>query len=89
MPHRSTTCVCSSRRDRPGLRGRSAGRGASRRWPSSTTVSSASGCAEWLHDGRLRSEHEIVRGTVDDFPEQLRALFEGKNTGKLMLQIAD
>ncbi|MDD7942030.1 NADP-dependent oxidoreductase [Actinomycetospora lutea] len=25
--------------------------------------------AEWLRDGRLRSEHEIVRGTVDDFPE--------------------
>ncbi len=45
--------------------------------------------AGWLREGRLRSREDVVRGTVDDFPETLLRLFRGENTGKLVLQIAD
>ncbi len=45
--------------------------------------------AGWLRDGRLQSREDVVRGSVDDFPETLLRLFRGDNTGKLVLQIAD
>jgi NADPH-dependent curcumin reductase len=44
--------------------------------------------AKWMHEGRLRSREDIVHG-LDTFPQALLMLFEGKNFGKLILQIAD
>jgi NADPH-dependent curcumin reductase CurA len=43
--------------------------------------------ADWYHAGRLVSRETIVSGTVEDFPETLLKLFEGANTGKLILAL--
>jgi NADPH-dependent curcumin reductase CurA len=43
--------------------------------------------AEWYRDGRLVSREHIVHGTVADFPRVLLMLFEGANTGKLVLAL--
>ncbi|GIZ51552.1 NADP-dependent oxidoreductase [Noviherbaspirillum aridicola] len=44
--------------------------------------------AGWMKEGSFRSREDIVRG-LDKFPEALLMLFEGKNFGKLVLQVAD
>ena len=43
--------------------------------------------AEWYLAGRLVAHETIVRGSVEDFPETLLKLFEGANTGKLILAL--
>jgi NADPH-dependent curcumin reductase len=43
--------------------------------------------AEWYRTGRLVVQETVVRGSVEDFPETLLMLFEGANTGKLVLAI--
>jgi NADPH-dependent curcumin reductase CurA len=43
--------------------------------------------AEWYADGRLVSREQVVHGTVADFPRVLLMLFEGANTGKLILAL--
>jgi NADPH-dependent curcumin reductase len=43
--------------------------------------------AEWYRTGRLVVHETVVRGSVEDFPETLLMLFEGANTGKLVLAI--
>src|SRR6185503_13653784 len=43
--------------------------------------------AGWLKDGKLVSREHIVRGGVDAFPETLLMLFDGVNTGKLVLEV--
>ena len=43
--------------------------------------------ADWYRAGRLVAHETIVRGTVEDFPETLLKLFEGANTGKLILAL--
>jgi NADPH-dependent curcumin reductase len=43
--------------------------------------------AGWYRAGRLVSRETVVTGTVEDFPEALLKLFEGANTGKLILAI--
>ena len=43
--------------------------------------------AKWLHSGELRSHEQVVHGGVRDFPETLRSLFRGENTGKLVLAL--
>jgi NADPH-dependent curcumin reductase len=43
--------------------------------------------AGWLRDGSLRSEEDVVDGTVADFPETLQRLFRGENRGKLVLHL--
>jgi len=43
--------------------------------------------AGWYRDGRLVSRETLVTGSVEDFPETLLKLFEGANTGKLILAI--
>src|SRR6201997_860351 len=45
--------------------------------------------AKWVGTGQLRSHEDIVRGEVGDFPETLRKLFSGQNTGKLILALND
>jgi NADPH-dependent curcumin reductase len=43
--------------------------------------------ADWLRSGELRSREQIVHGGVADFPQALLALFDGQNTGKLVLAL--
>jgi NADPH-dependent curcumin reductase CurA len=43
--------------------------------------------AGWLKDGKLVSREHVVRGGVDAFPETLLMLFDGVNTGKLVLAL--
>ena len=44
--------------------------------------------AAWIDDGRLIVREQIVQGGIERFPETLRALFAGANTGKLLLALA-
>jgi NADPH-dependent curcumin reductase len=43
--------------------------------------------AEWYKAGRLVAHETVVPGSVEDFPETLLMLFEGANTGKLVLAL--
>jgi NADPH-dependent curcumin reductase len=43
--------------------------------------------AEWLNTGKLRSYEQIEPGRVADFPQILLKLFNGENTGKLILAL--
>jgi len=45
--------------------------------------------AGWYRAGRLAAHETIVRGGVEDFPETLLKLFEGANTGKLILGLGE
>ncbi len=42
----------------------------------------------WLAAGKLKSFEDIATGGVTAFPETLLRLFEGRNTGKLVLEVA-
>ena len=44
--------------------------------------------AGWFAEGKLTSCEDIAEGGIERFPETLLRLFEGKNTGKLMLRVA-
>ena len=41
--------------------------------------------AHWIAAGRLKAKEDVVKGGIDSFPETLLMLFEGTNTGKLVL----
>jgi NADPH-dependent curcumin reductase len=43
--------------------------------------------AGWLAAGKLKSREDIAKG-LENFPATLLRLFEGKNTGKLVLEVA-
>ncbi|TFW09219.1 NADP-dependent oxidoreductase [Oxalobacteraceae bacterium OM1] len=43
---------------------------------------------KWMQAGTFQTREDIVKG-LDTFPETLLMLFEGKNFGKLVLQVAD
>lgn len=43
--------------------------------------------AKWMQEGTFKTREDIVDG-LDNFPETLLMLFEGKNFGKLILQVA-
>ena len=43
--------------------------------------------ATWMKEGSFKTREDIVEG-IDKFPEALLMLFEGKNFGKLVLQVA-
>jgi NADPH-dependent curcumin reductase CurA len=43
--------------------------------------------AGWYQAGRLVARETVVTGGVEDFPETLLKLFEGANTGKLILAL--
>ncbi len=51
-------------------------------------VEGVSQMAEWLRKGELVSREEVFTGGIDAFPEALLRLFESKNTGKLVLEVA-
>ena len=44
--------------------------------------------AKWMQEGTFKSKEDIVDG-LENFPEALLMLFEGKNFGKLCLKVAD
>jgi NADPH-dependent curcumin reductase CurA len=44
--------------------------------------------AGWIRAGRITVKEQVVRGTIDDFPDTLQMLFRGENTGKLVLELA-
>jgi NADPH-dependent curcumin reductase CurA len=44
--------------------------------------------AGWLAEGKLVSREDIAAGGLERFPETLMRLFEGGNTGKLVLALA-
>jgi NADPH-dependent curcumin reductase len=41
----------------------------------------------WLSEGRLTSVEDTVHGDITAFPQTFRRLFEGQNTGKLVLEL--
>jgi NADPH-dependent curcumin reductase CurA len=43
--------------------------------------------AGWLRDGKIISREHVVHGGVGDFPQTLLMLFDGVNTGKLVLAL--
>jgi NADPH-dependent curcumin reductase CurA len=43
--------------------------------------------AAWYGSGRIASRETLVTGGVEDFPDTLLKLFEGVNTGKLILAL--
>ena len=43
---------------------------------------------QWLKQGKIKSKEDIVQG-LENFPQALNMLFEGKNFGKLVLKLAD
>jgi NADPH-dependent curcumin reductase CurA len=43
--------------------------------------------AGWIGEGRIKVKEQVVRGTIDDFPDTLQMLFRGENTGKLVLEL--
>lgn len=45
--------------------------------------------AQWLSEGKLKRKETIVQGGINKAEDALIALFEGKNTGKIMVQVAD
>ena len=45
--------------------------------------------ADWLHAGHVRSREDIVRGSIEQFPDVFLRLFHGENIGKLILQLTD
>ncbi len=45
--------------------------------------------AEWLVTGKLKTREDIAEGGIERFPETLLGLFEGRNTGKLVLKVAE
>ncbi len=44
--------------------------------------------AKWMQEGTFKSKEDVVDG-IENFPEALLMLFEGKNFGKLCLKVAD
>jgi NADPH-dependent curcumin reductase CurA len=44
--------------------------------------------AQWMKEGNFKTREDIVEG-LDNFPQTLLMLFEGRNFGKLILKVAD
>jgi NADPH-dependent curcumin reductase CurA len=44
--------------------------------------------ARWMAEGKLQAREHIIEG-IEQFPEGLRMLFDGRNQGKLVLKIAE
>nr|POE51558.1 putative nadp-dependent oxidoreductase yfmj [Quercus suber] len=43
--------------------------------------------AQWLGDGKIKRQETIIRGGIEKMPEALKALYDGVNTGKLMVEV--
>lgn len=45
--------------------------------------------AQWLSEGKLKRKETVIKGGINKAEEALVGLFEGRNTGKIMVQVAD
>ncbi|CBX95819.1 hypothetical protein IAQ61_004654 [Plenodomus lingam] len=45
--------------------------------------------AQWLSEGKLKRKETIVQGGIEKAADALVGLFEGRNTGKIMVKVAD
>lgn len=45
-------------------------------------------CSRWVQEGRLKYREDIVDGGLDVAPEAFLRLFEGRNFGKLLVQVS-
>lgn len=45
--------------------------------------------AGWIKEGKLTSKYHLAKGGVKAFPDVLLDLFNGENTGKMVLEIAE
>lgn len=43
----------------------------------------------WAKEGKLKSADTIRKGTIGDAPKVLVELFDGKNMGKMLLEVKD
>nr|POE63568.1 putative nadp-dependent oxidoreductase yfmj [Quercus suber] len=43
--------------------------------------------ARWLGEGKIKRQETIIKGGIEKMPEALKALYEGVNTGKLMVEV--
>lgn len=43
--------------------------------------------AQWLGEGKIKRQETIVRGGIEKMPDALRSLYEGINTGKLLVEV--
>ncbi|SMQ49976.1 unnamed protein product [Zymoseptoria tritici ST99CH_3D7] len=43
--------------------------------------------AQWLADGKIKRQETIIKGGIEKMPEALGSLFEGRNTGKMMVEV--
>ena len=44
--------------------------------------------SSWLSQGKLKRKETIVKGGIEALPQGLVDLFAGKNTGKMMVEVA-
>lgn len=44
--------------------------------------------AKWYEQGKLTRQEYIVKGGMQKAPEALQMLFDGKNTGKMLVEVA-
>lgn len=44
--------------------------------------------AQWLEEGKIGRQETVLKGGIEKMPEALRALYEGVNTGKLLVEVA-
>ncbi|CAK1357429.1 putative NADP-dependent oxidoreductase [Cercospora beticola] len=43
--------------------------------------------AQWVAEGKIKRQETIIKGGIEKMPEALRALYEGVNTGKLLVEV--
>ncbi|KAI5358175.1 Putative GroES-like superfamily, alcohol dehydrogenase-like, NAD(P)-binding domain superfamily [Septoria linicola] len=43
--------------------------------------------AKWMDEGKIKRQETIIKGGIEKMPEALKALYEGVNTGKLMVEV--
>ena len=45
--------------------------------------------SQWIKDGKIKVQETIVKGGIEAAPQALLDLFSGKNTGKMIVQVAE
>lgn len=44
--------------------------------------------ASWLKEGKLKRKEHVLKGGIEAAPEGLVSLYQGANTGKMMVEVA-
>ena len=45
--------------------------------------------AKWFKDNKIKMPNHIIESSIESFPSAFEDLFDGKNLGKMMLQLND